>query len=78
MCGTCDENYSLIYQNSYPSVPSLTPFIKAVITFEMLMRGNTDSLSKEVSVHESITAVYSRCQINKPLYVSVKHDNLIN
>ena len=55
-----------------------TPFIKAVITVGMLMRGKTNSLSKEVSVPESIRAVYSRCQINKPLYVSVKHDNLIN
>ena len=56
---------------------SLTPFIKAVINVGMLMRGKTDSLFKEVSVPESIKAVYSRCQINKPLYVSVKQDNLI-
>ena len=55
-----------------------TLFIKAVIAAEMLMRGKSNNLSKEVSVPESIRAVYSRCQINKPLYVSVKHDNLIN
>ena len=42
------------------------------------MREKTDSLSKEVSVPDSIKAVYSRCQINKPLYVWVKHDNLID
>ena len=60
-----------------PSLPhSLT--LPAVITVGMLMRGKANSLSKEVSVPESIRAVYL-CQINRLLYlyVSVKQDNLI-
>ena len=58
-----------LFLSAFPS-----PFIKAVIAVEILMRGKTDSLSKEVLVPESIRAVYSRCQINKLLYVSVKQD----
>ena len=54
-----------------------TPFIKEFVTTGMLLRRKTDSLSKEVSVPERIGAVYSQCQINRPLYVSVKQDNLI-
>ena len=53
------------------------PFIEAVITVGMVMRGKTDSLFKKVLVPESIRAVYSRWKINKPPYVSLKHDNLI-
>ena len=51
--------------------------LPAVITVGMLTRDKTDSLSKEVSVPESIRVVYSRCQIDRPLYVSMKQDNLI-
>ena len=66
-----------------PSLPrSLT--LTAVIIVGMLMGGGgggrggeTDSLSKEVTVPESIRAAYSWCQINRPLYVSVKQNNLI-
>ena len=45
----------------------------------MIARGKHRlSLSKEVKVSESIRIVYSRwCQINRPLYVSVKQDSLI-
>ena len=42
------------------------------------MREKTNSLSKEVLVPDSIRAIYLQCQIIKPLYVWVKHDNLID
>ena len=54
-----------------------TPFIKEFVTAGMLLRRKTASLSKEVSVPERIGAVYSQCEINRPLYVSVKQHNLI-
>ena len=42
------------------------------------MRGKTQlRLSKEVKVPESAKIVYSQCQINRSLYISVKQDNLI-
>ena len=47
--------------------PTRSLTLPAVITVGMLTRDKTDSLSKEVSVPESIRVVYSRCQINRTL-----------
>ena len=56
--------------------PTRSLTLPSVITVGMLTRDKTNSLSKEVSVPESIRVAYSRCQINRTLYFSMKLDHL--
>ena len=52
--------------------------IPAVITIGMLMREKTNLVyPKRLKNTKGLRAVFPRCQIKRPLYVSVKQEKLI-